>query len=313
MYDSYESIFVLMSLLNQINLNECHILHRDGANLIDISYFDKLETEAILSPGRFSIKYVVTGEETYKINENPYRVQSKQYILANHHFRGFVEIKKPTKGICIDLDFNIISEVLSFLHHNDQQFSSAELEVFFNSANFLDNKYDAHQTVLGNYLIELDKKFHEFSREQIHISKDLYYTLAEKLVEDHLPIYQKLQNIDAVKISTKNELYKKIQSAKQHIDEEFKSDLDMESLARKCCISEYHFFRMFKKVMAISPYQYLLQRRLKYAEEEIQSDKKNISEIALDAGFSDLFTFSKSFKKNYGISPRAYHKLYFKY
>ena len=302
-----------MSLLGHINLNECRVLHREGGNLIDISYFDNLQTEAILSPSRFSIKYVVEGEESYKINENTYKVQGKQYMLANHFFKGFVEIKKPSKGICIDLDFKVISEVLSFLHYNHPQFSSSALETFFNSPNFLDNKYNAHQTVLGNYLIELDKKFHEFSREQIHISKDLYYTVAEKLIEDHLSIYQKIQNIDAVKISTKNELYKKIQSAKQHIDEEFKSNLDMESLARKCYISEYHFFRMFKKVMEISPYQYLLQRRLKYAEEEIQSDQKNISEIALDAGFSDLFTFSKSFKKNFGISPRAYHKLYFKY
>lgn len=302
-----------MSLLRQIDINECLILHRDGINVIDISYFDNLQTKAILSPDRFSIKYVVEGEETYKINDSIYSVKAKQYILANHYFNGYVEVKKPTKGICIDLDFKVIAEVLSFINHNHPQFSNSELETFFSSSNFLDNKYNACQTFLGNYLIELENKFHEFNREQIHISKDLYYTLAEKLVEDHLPIYQKLQNIDAVKISTKNELYKKIESAKQHIDEGFRSDLDMESLARKCCISEYHFFRMFKKIMEISPYQYLLQRRLKYAEEEIQSDKKNISEIALDAGFSDLFTFSKSFKKNYGISPRAYHKLYFKY
>lgn len=302
-----------MSLLTLINLNECQILHREGENLIDISFFDQLQTEAILSSKRFSIKYVVDGEEIYRINESIYKVQAKQYILANHHFKGSIEINKPTKGICIDLDFKLISEVLEFLQEDNKEVSISELETFFNSASFLDNKYDAHKTILGNYLIALDKKFHEFNREQMHISKDLYYTLAEKLVEDHLPIYQKLQNIDAVKVSTKNEIYKKIEAAKQHIDEAFKSDLDMESVARKCCISEYHFFRMFKKIMNISPYQYLLQRRLKYAEEEIQNDTKNMTEIALDAGFSDLFTFSKTFKKNFGISPRAYHKLYFKY
>jgi len=302
-----------MSLFQNIALNQCQILDKEGANALDISYFDGLKTEAILSPNRFSVKYVSSGEEVYKINDTIYKVQDKQYLLANHLFKGYVEIDKPSKGICIDLDFQIISEVLSYLSNTHPELMTKDLETFFNSKNFLDNKYNAAHTALGKYLLELDKKFYEFNREQIHISKDFYYTIAEKLVQDHLPIYEKLQTIDAVKISTKNDLYKKIQAAKQFLDDQFRSELDMERVAKECCISEYHFFRMFKKIMEISPYQYLLQRRLQYAQQQIQSDEKNITEIALDAGFSDLFTFSKSFKRNFGISPRAYHKLYFKY
>lgn len=310
----YESIFVItMSLFQNIHLNECNVLHKEGTNLLDISYFENLKTEAILTKGNFSIKYVCDGEETYKINETKYRVGSKQYILANHFFRGYVEIEKPTKGICIDLELNLISEVLSFLDSTNPNSSLVDLEKFFSTANFLDNKYDAHQTVLGNYLVELDAKFHEFNREQIHISKDFYYTVAEKLIEDHLSIYKQIQSISAAKVSTKNDLYKKIQAGKTFIDDNFQKDIDIERVAKESCLSEYHFFRMFKAIMEISPYQYLIQKRLKYAELQIQNDKKMITEIALDAGFSDVFSFSKSFKKSYGISPKAYHKLYFKY
>ena len=52
----------------------------------------------------------------------------------------------------------------------------------------------------------------------------------------------------------------------------------------------------------------LLEQRMKRAKELLVYTNKTITEIAEETGYTDLFYFSKTFKKNNGISPNEYRK-----
>ena len=58
--------------------------------------------------------------------------------------------------------------------------------------------------------------------------------------------------------------------------------------------------------MGKSPVRYKNQLVMKYACRMLESGAMNVSEISNALGFSDIYTFSQTFKKEIGISPSRY-------
>jgi AraC family transcriptional regulator len=77
-------------------------------------------------------------------------------------------------------------------------------------------------------------------------------------------------------------------------------------LARMACISPYHFLRTFKQVTGVTPHQWLLRARLREAAQRLSTSRERITNIALDVGFEDLSNFVRSFRAEFGVSPRGY-------
>lgn len=77
-------------------------------------------------------------------------------------------------------------------------------------------------------------------------------------------------------------------------------------LARLAGISPYHFLRTFKQVTGVTPHQWLLRARLRAAAQRLVADRGHITQIALDVGFEDLSNFVRSFRAEFGVSPRGY-------
>ena len=77
-------------------------------------------------------------------------------------------------------------------------------------------------------------------------------------------------------------------------------------LARTAGLSRYHFLRTFKRVTGITPHQWVLRNRLRQAAERLVSNREPVTDIALDVGFDDLSNFIRSFRREFGVSPRRY-------
>jgi AraC-like DNA-binding protein len=80
----------------------------------------------------------------------------------------------------------------------------------------------------------------------------------------------------------------------------------LDDLAGRAAMSPYHFLRTFRQVVGLAPHQYLLRNRLHRAALRLKRSKDDISTIAFEAGFNDLSTFNRRFKKATGVSPGAY-------
>lgn len=103
--------------------------------------------------------------------------------------------------------------------------------------------------------------------------------------------------------SIKKEVLPTLQQAKEFIDTNFLQIKKIKEVANHCLMSEYHFFRTFKEAYKTTPYQYLTEQKMQLAKYLLKASKHSISEIALSCNFPDVFTFSKAFKKFYGIPP----------
>lgn len=102
---------------------------------------------------------------------------------------------------------------------------------------------------------------------------------------------------------TQEDLPQRIQMAKQFIDINFLQIKAIKEIAAHCQMSEYSFFRQFKEVYKKTPYQYITEQKMHLAICLLKTSKHSISDIAFSCSFSDVFTFSKAFKKFYGMPP----------
>jgi AraC-like DNA-binding protein len=71
-------------------------------------------------------------------------------------------------------------------------------------------------------------------------------------------------------------------------------------------MSPYHFLRTFRQVTGLTPHQYVLHTRLYRAAQRLRSSRESVSCIALDAGFNDLATFNRRFRRLIGVTPTAF-------
>ena len=93
------------------------------------------------------------------------------------------------------------------------------------------------------------------------------------------------------------------------IKTQYMQDISVKSIADQLNIDRSYFANVFKNDTGMSPSQYIISYRMKKAYNLLSSEKYSISIIAASVGYSDLFTFSRSFKKFFGVPPQKYKKI----
>ena len=99
-----------------------------------------------------------------------------------------------------------------------------------------------------------------------------------------------------------------IEKAKTYIFENFNKDISLHELARHCLVSPYHFSRIFKSIMDISPHQYLTAIRLNHAKVLLTTTEQSITGIAFACAFSSIEHFATAYKQKFKLSPTAQRK-----
>ena len=90
------------------------------------------------------------------------------------------------------------------------------------------------------------------------------------------------------------------------IESRYSQKLTLDDLASAVHLDRKYFCRFFKQATHMTPMQYLQYYRVERALNEMQLTDKNVTEIALDAGFSAPEYFTRVFKKQKGIAPGQY-------
>jgi AraC family transcriptional regulator len=97
-----------------------------------------------------------------------------------------------------------------------------------------------------------------------------------------------------------------IQETVDYIEENLAEPLQVKDLSQNSYLSEFHFNRLFKSVVGLSPKQYVLRRKMAVAQSRLASSNDSLIQIAYDLGFEYPEVFSRAFKKQFGISPQYY-------
>lgn len=107
----------------------------------------------------------------------------------------------------------------------------------------------------------------------------------------------------------------------EYIESNLDNELYIDDIAAIACMSKFHFQRMFNMLTGYTVSEYIRNRRITVAAQELVNTKSKVIDVAMKYGYESPESFSKAFRKIHGISPsdakkdsqslKAYPKLSF--
>ena len=85
-------------------------------------------------------------------------------------------------------------------------------------------------------------------------------------------------------------------------------DFNLEQLAAQAGLSKFHFHRLFKSAMGVSPLRYHLNLRMDAARRLLRETKRSVVDVAMDVGYTNPSHFAQLFRRETGMSPSEYRR-----
>lgn len=178
-------------------------------------------------------------------------------------------------------------------------------------------KYDfeeqADQVFEGNSVTNAKRTDHQVIQSIERLLK--LYILQEKqtisaVFEEYFHILQLLEK-EYTKPSTIEEersMKQKVYELKFYIDNNFDKDIRLVDIANKLYVSDQYLSRSFSNEIGMPMNEYLIRKRLEKVRKDLLETEKSITDIAFSAGFSNINSFNRLFKKYQGLTPSEFRK-----
>jgi hypothetical protein len=169
-----------------------------------------------------SIKYVIEGTENYKIQNATYKVKSGNYLLINPSQRYDVYLQSKTNvlGVCLNIDSVVINDVYKTTTISTEQQLDNPDAIPDNPLEVFENIYNVKRCPLGMTLERLGLQLQNNARP-LSENYQLYYNLAENLLESQGLIKRKIYQVKAERLVTQQELFRRIERGMQMIENDF--------------------------------------------------------------------------------------------
>lgn len=151
--------------------------------------------------------------------------------------------------------------------------------------------------VRGMYISYAEKKY----GYELEVLSD-YYRLLYCLITRY-----REQEVDEERRRS-NRRMEKLCKITSYIQEHFREDMTLETVAGIFGFSPTYLSRIFKKYANINYKAYVLNVRVEYAFKELVNTELSINRIAENNGFPDGRNFTKAFTARFGVTPDKYRK-----
>ena len=125
-----------------------------------------------------------------------------------------------------------------------------------------------------------------------------------RIVQNHLDTWLRQIRRDRRPRPTDDAVPPALLHTKRYIEAHYADRLTLNELARHAHLAPTYFCAQFKHHFGATPIDYVVRLRLHRAAYLLRNQNLRIGDIARAVGYSDVYHFSKLFKKNYGLSPR---------
>lgn len=239
-----------------------------------------------------------------------YHDHYEMYFLLSNTQRYFIE----------NTHYEIPTFTLSLIKPKELHKTECGLGGYRFVINFKESFLDYYFTKNSKQILLslFDKKIIFFEKDAKQIETCLLTIYQSYKKEDNSNIYIHFVNLfgillrcaestPAPKISTQNNIIDKIA---KYMQDNYNQITTLEEVANNMFVSKYHLCHLFKKHLNTTFYHFLIEIRLKHAEEYLTTTKKTITEIADLCGFNTTSQFCFCFRKKFGVSPLKHRKLH---
>lgn len=253
-----------------------------------------------------TIIYFKQGAGNLIIENNRRKICNNEFIIASPN-TSWEYINNNNKPIDV-LSFVLSEELLakfnffSFATENqllDNPFDAIKKDFFFDKQTFNANHYKSGKILNQIY------KYSNSDDYPLSNANEVAFTVLENIFNEHLKAYQLAKNIKATKKTTQVEVFKRLLTAYEYINDNLNRKITIKELSLVVGLSEYHLFNSFKKVFKSTPHQYINNQKMNKAKELLSKGDFSVSQVSTILNFADLPTFSKLYKKTFGIPPSS--------
>ncbi|MBO0451804.1 GH39 family glycosyl hydrolase [Candidatus Enterococcus murrayae] len=224
--------------------------------------------------------YVLAGEVTIEREDTVISLQKNDFYLLTKSLVHTVYAEN-TRAFEIVLDYYFEEkEGLIFEGNSVTDSKSSDYQLI-----------QSIERLLKLYILQEKHTISEVFEEYFHILKLLEkgYTKTASLAEER---------------SMKQKVYE----LKFFIDNNFDKDIRLVDIANKLYVSDQYLSRSFSNEIGMPMNEYLIRKRLEKVRKDLLETEKSITDIAFSAGFSNINSFNRLFKKYQGLTPSEFRK-----
>jgi AraC-like DNA-binding protein len=248
----------------------------------------------------FVITSMVKGKKVMHLFDKPafdYLPGETVILPANETMIiDFPEAQKetPTQCIALAVDAAYVNDTMHYLNsYYNEGDEKHEWKLQFNQYHFSN---DNEVTGLINKLIRVCSG--------TDISKNIFADLNLKELLIRLLQSQHLQQVSVESDNSNNQ--SRLHYVLNYIHEHLTEKIAVDALSRKAYLSRNVFFKWFREQFGITPLDYINNERIKLAKQLLAKPQYKVTTVSNMCGFSDVNYFVRLFKKNEGITPKAY-------
>lgn len=238
----------------------------------EIQYFDS----------RIHIIYVLLGEVVIKNQENYFKLGKDDFYILSKTEKYECNTKKNSKVFYFTLDY--------FIKNTNESYTYAFRGDSINKPKATDSDlvYQLRQLLL----MKVQKDHSNYSK----VYKQ-YFTM--------ITLLESYYQVELRNTSQKN-IKGQIEDLKFYIDNNFEKEVRLSDLANQLYVTEQYLSRIFKEYNGIGISEYLIKRRLAKVRQLLLETEDSITDIAYSAGFSNINSFNRIFKKYQEMTPSEY-------
>ncbi|HYL99580.1 MAG TPA: AraC family transcriptional regulator [Blastocatellia bacterium] len=133
-------------------------------------------------------------------------------------------------------------------------------------------------------------------------------SLARQLVINLLRSHFTIRRTPSIELSRVGPVDRRLRRAVEFMHDNYSRELAVEEIASAAYLSEFHFARLFKQILGVTPHMYLANLRLEEARRLLSETELSISEVAAMVGYQSQSHFTRVFKAVTGITPRCFRQ-----
>lgn len=242
----------------------------------------------------YEICYHITGSQNYCVGNEYFKTNGGEIFITFpneiHSTGAFFEEKSKFYYF----SFNLTPSTRNFLGLDDEStdyIRNSMQNIRVRKFRGIDCLKGIHDSIMSIY----------FSTLPIKKSRIQYL-----LLEYFLAIIDSAEKSKAIK----NKNYPSdIQKVLDYIDSNILKHHHIKDLAKNISLSESRFEQKFKQYVGVTPYDYVIRRKMEIASDMLTRTSIDVTQIAVDLDFSSSQYFSTVFKRYYGLTPSEYRIL----
>jgi AraC family transcriptional regulator len=256
--------------------------------------------------GQLSIKTFLNGKAHYKTNKGFFAVEENRYLLLNEGAYT-ISIDEPheVESFCVFFKHGFAEEVFhSLIETNDSLLSDPFKDT--SSIGFFEKTYPKSNTMSSQ--LEAFKQLSTSLDVESVGYEEQFYQIMNSILNEHVRTYKEIESLQAIRYSTREELYRRISIAHDYIRSYYDQPIKLDEVARVACLSTNHLLRTYAQIYGKTPHQHISAFRIQKAKQLLEELEHNMTTITFELGFQNPVSFSKMFKQHVGISPKEYRK-----